>query len=218
MVSLRSLVERIYRSPEAEVFDKIVMHASKCNEAAREFHHAVLSSRKELYEPARESLGKIMRIEEEADAIRRSILDRLAVIGIPPTVRQDYVRLAERVDLIADHVKASARTFLVVGPENIGKELLEVLGDTAAALEEASRLLVEALEKSRKDYNAALSTIKKIEEYEDMGDEYYVHGLTMLRENQDLLLYKLVNDVESAIDAVEDASDVLEEIIVRIIR
>ncbi len=218
MVSLRSLVERIYKSPEAEVFEKIVIHASKCNEAAREFRHAVSSSQEERYEPARESLGKIMRLEEEADTIRRNILDRLAVIGIPPTVRQDYVRMAERIDLIADHVKASARTFLVIGPENIDKKLLGVLGDSAAALEEASRLLVDALEKSRENYDEAFSIIKRIEECEDRGDEFYIHALTMLRDNQDLLLYKLINDVEGAIDAVEDASDVLEEILVRIIR
>ncbi len=218
MVSLKSLAERIYKSPEAEVYQQIIEHASKCSETTEEMVRALESSREKRYEPAREALGRIIRLEEEADALRRNILERLAVIGIPPSVRQDYVRIAERIDMIADRVKAAARTLLVVGPENLGEDLLDILREEARAASKATSLLVEALEKSRREYDEALATVKEIESVEDRGDELYIHALTLLRKRQDLLVYKLVNDLEGAIDAAEDASDVLEEILVRIIR
>ena len=100
----------------------------------------------------------------------------------------------------------------------IDKEYLVSIRDLAQVSMDSSTLLVEALKESKKEYRKALEIINDIEVKEDEGDTLYIKSLAISRRYRDFLLYKLIDNIENSIDAAEDASDVLEEIIVRIIR
>lgn len=219
MVSIKSLVERIYSSPEKQVYEWIINHAKKCQNTSHRFYNLFedLVAGKKI--DVETELENIMKLEEEADHIRRKILERLAVIGIPPSIRQDYVRITEKIDGIADWIKAAARIVKVMGDiDKLDKSYLEALRNMSKISYEASKLLVDALEKSKENYRDALNIIKEIELKEDEGDNLYINTLALSRRYQDFLLFKLVDNIENSIDATEDASDILEEIIVRIIR
>ncbi len=216
MVSIRSLLSRIYTSPEKKIYELVLKHAKTCSMAVKSF----LESLKCLNggEECLRMLREVSQYEEAADAIRKEVLELLSVSGIPPLLREDFIRLAERIDMVADWIKAAARVLQVIYPLKISDELKENTLRLAEISYRSVELLYEALTAFGVDYRKALGIIREIEEEEDKGDEVYIETLGVLAKLPPNILYvKLVDGIENSIDACEDASDVLEEIIVRAI-
>ena len=217
---LKRILRRIYVSPEESVMEMILEHASLCKRAVQLLEEVLkLAVKGEVSE--RGIMG-VEKAEREADKLRRAILDQLAEGALPPLSREDFVRLAERVDMIADWSREACRVMRAISDPSrlakVGKPLL----DLASYAREAAEKLFEALQALNTDLERARELIAEVERIEDRGDWTYAECLALLSrswsEINDPLVLILVEDVENVVDASEDASDVLEEIIVRALR
>jgi len=216
---LSRLAKAIYASPEIKVYEKVINHAEVCASTAKALREAIDAAIKG--DMPRDLIERVYELEKQADVLRRQILDDLAKGGLPPLTREDFVRLAERVDKVADWSKEAARLIKASQGLSLDDELKALVRSLAEAEVKAANLLHRALTEMQSSYDSALSIIKEIEKLEDEADEDYVKALALTAKlpcPKMVLVERLIDAIENAIDACEDASDVLEEIIVRAIR
>ncbi len=219
MKLLSRLAKAIYASPEIKVYEKVINHAEVCASTAKALREAIDAAIKG--DMPRDLIERVYELEKQADVLRRQILDDLAKGGLPPLTREDFVRLAERVDKVADWSKEAARLIKASQGLSLDDELKALVRSLAEAEVKAANLLHRALTEMQSSYDSALSIIKEIEKLEDEADEDYVKALALTAKlpcPKMVLVERLIDAIENAIDACEDASDVLEEIIVRAIR
>ena len=217
---LEKLFRRIYVSPEERVLKMTLDHADKCRNAAKRLREALEEALREG--DVKRKIAEVEQAERDADKLRREILDYLAEGALPPLSREDFVRLAERVDSIADWSREAVRVLKVIcGEVNLTK-LGDPLIKLASHAEEASEKLYEAIKAMSEDLKKARDLVAEVERIEDRGDWAYADCLVYISklwgEMQSPLVLLLVQYVENVVDAAEDASDVLEEIIIRALR
>lgn len=217
---LRGLLRRIYVSPEEEVLKMVLEHSDRCRAAAMHLREAL-----ELAvegKPLDEKIAEIEEAEREADRLRRAILDHLAEGALPPLSREDFVRLAERVDMVADWSREAARVLKALGCPPCLRDVSKALLKLGKHAEEAAEKLYEAIGVLGRDLKKARELVAEVERIEDWGDWAYAECLAELSKHwsdiNNPLVMVLIQDVENVIDAAEDASDVLEEIIIRALR
>lgn len=217
--SLLKILRKVYVSPEIMIYEKIVTHSNACREAVKSLRDA-MSSYKDRNSYLK-YLSNVFEFEKKADALRREILELLSKGGLPPISRQDFIRLVERIDMIADYAKEAARVLTILSEKELPEVIIKHLTKLVEIAFDASQTLYEAVQSLGESYNDAFRKVIKVEEIEDEGDTAYINALKSLSDTEtkhSVLLEKVIEDVEMSIDACEDASDVLEEIMIRAIR
>ena len=218
ITSVLRVLRKIYTSPEVLIYERIVEHSKTCVESVRMLKEAIHNYESSGYS---RSLSEVYNYERKADGIRREILELLSKSGLPPVTRQDFIRLVERMDLIADYAKEVARILTILQGKKVDEVILDHMAKLSNAAFEASQTLHEAVSLLRRSYSESLNRVMRVEEIEDEGDTLYINALRALSEvevRHSILLERAIEDLEMCIDACEDTSDVLEEIIIRFLR
>ncbi len=220
MSLLRKFLRSIYVPPEERLIKMVLDHASYCKDAASYLKESVESMVRGL--EAEKKIVEVERAEREADRLRREILDYLAEGALPPLSREDFVRLTERVDMIADWSREACRILKALDKPSCLAKVGDTLIRLAEHAEEAAIKLYEAIGALSESLDEARKLVAEVERIEDLGDKAYAECLTELSrhwsEINNPLVLVLIEDVENVVDAAEDASDVLEEIIIRALR
>lgn len=128
-------------------------------------------------------VGKIHRaieiMEREADTLRRGIVDELARGDLPVSDRANLMRLARRMDWVADWAHESSRILIILLP-TIGdiwrssERLKVVCLKIVDKLEECTRNLVDAVKSMAEgDLEKMLAQADKVERNEEEVDALY---------------------------------------------
>lgn len=220
MSFFRSLFRTFYVSPEEEILKLVIQHSAKCKEAAEKLMQAVETALKG--EAPRREIEAVENAEREADKIRRKILDQLATGALPPLGREDFVRLVERVDMVADWARDAVRVLKSMKELASLKAVEKPLISLALQAERSAQKLHEAITVMGEDLKKTRELVIDVEKIEDVGDWAYMECLEALSEKwgqiKDPLVLVLIQSVENVVDSAEDASDVLEEITIRALR
>jgi predicted phosphate transport protein (TIGR00153 family) len=160
-------------------------------------------------------LREIKELEHEGDRLTHDVLYLLNRTFVTPFDRDDMYRLASALDDVCDYVDEAADNIdaykVKVIPER-AKEQAIVIHRAAEKLDEAVQLL-EGFKDSRRQL-VALRTL------EDEGDRIVREAVAELfRSGQDplsIIRWKDIHEhLEEAVDACENAADVLEAILVK---
>jgi predicted phosphate transport protein (TIGR00153 family) len=157
----------------------------------------------------------IKELEHEGDRLTYDIVDLLNRTFVTPFDRDDMYRLATALDDICDHIDEAAGNILTYGIEEVrakAKEQGQVVLRAAEKIEEAVGLL-----EGFKDPRRQLSALRDLE---DEGDRLNREAVSELfRSNGDaisVIRWKDIHEhLEEAVDACENAADVLEAIFVK---
>jgi predicted phosphate transport protein (TIGR00153 family) len=160
-------------------------------------------------------LRDIKELEHEGDRLTREVVDLLNRTFVTPFDRDDLYRLAGALDDVCDHVDEAAGNIAGYGVENVrpkAKEQAQVLLRSAEKLHQA----VERLE-GFKDASAELHALRDLE---DEGDRLNRAAVSELFASGDdpvtIIRWKDIHEqLEEAVDACENAADVLEAILVK---
>jgi predicted phosphate transport protein (TIGR00153 family) len=172
----------------------------------------------ELLEGWPDSRGKLMDIRElehEGDRLTHEVINLLNRTFVTPLDRDDMYRLASVIDDVCDHVDEAADNidaYEVTDVPDKAKQQAEVIHRAASRLCEAVKLL-EGFKDSRRQLVA-------LRELEDEGDRLSREAIAdLFRANTDPLVIIRWKDIheqlEEAVDACENAADVLEAILVK---
>jgi predicted phosphate transport protein (TIGR00153 family) len=164
---------------------------------------------------SRERLRDIRELEHEGDRLTGEVIGLLNRTFVTPLDRDDMYRLASAIDDVCDHVDEAADNidaYDVQDVPDLARQQAEVIHRAASRLCDAVALL-EGFRDSRKQLSA-------LRELEDEGDRLEREAVAELfRTERDPLVVIRWKDIhaqlEEAVDACENAADVLEGILVK---
>ena len=163
----------------------------------------------------RSKLAEIRELEHEGDRLTHQVIDLLNRTFVTPFDRDDLYRLASAIDDICDHVDEAADDIDAYEVREVPAQAhrqAEVVHRAASRVHE----VVERLE-GFKDSSRELAALRELE---DEGDRLEREAVAELfRSTTDPLTVIRWKDIheqlEEAVDACENAADVLEAILVK---
>jgi uncharacterized protein len=157
----------------------------------------------------------IKELEHEGDRLTHEVVDLLNRTFVTPFDRDDMYRLAGALDDVCDHVDDAAEKITGYGVREIRSQATEqakVIHRSAGKLQEAIAQL-EGFKDSQRQ-------LIELRELEDEGDRIVRQALSELFNGGSdaiaLVRWKDIHEsLEEAVDACENAADVLEAILVK---
>ncbi|MBU0952738.1 MAG: DUF47 family protein [Elusimicrobia bacterium] len=164
--------------------------------------------------PTKENGQKVYQIEEEADELRRILIDELNKSFVTPIDREDIFSLSRAIDDILDYTKSTVEEMM----------LFEIKPD--AHLKEIAGILLEA----SKEINKAISSIKsypsvctehiiRVKKLENTVEHRYREALVELFKTNDVILILKTREVyrhlSNAADRGDEAANIIGDILVK---
>jgi len=164
---------------------------------------------------ADEGMRDIKELEHEGDRITHDLIDMINRTFVTPFDRDDMYRLAGVLDDVCDHIDDSAEMVVGYGVREVhdqARQQAQVIQRCAAKLAEAIALL-EGFKDSRRQ-------LIELRTLEDEGDRLSRAAISALFAGDpdpvSLVRWKDIHEqLEEAVDACENAADVLEAILVK---
>lgn len=162
-----------------------------------------------------EQVERVVAAEKEADGVLRQIRDNLEHSIVTPFDREDIQALSNALDDVLDEMRAAADNAF---QHNL-KTPLSGIGDLLRLLREITAKNVQLIA-SLRTLTDLYPLIDEIERLESEVDTQYRKVMAELfsggHDALDILRWKdVVESIEGAIDAVEDASDEVQSIAVK---
>ncbi len=169
----------------------------------------------ESWPEGRERLRDIRELEREGDRLTHEVVHLLNRTFVTPLDRDDMYRLASAIDDVCDHVDEAADNIDAYEVREVpdkARQQAEVIHRAATRLHEAVELL-EGFKDSQRQLVA-------LRELEDEGDRLEREAIAdLFRSNATpltIIRWKDIHEqLEEAVDACENAADVLEAILVK---
>jgi predicted phosphate transport protein (TIGR00153 family) len=204
-------VARISLVPQSKQFFRLLEQASD-NAVAISRHLVQLL---DAFPSNGTNLREIKELEHEGDRLTREVVDLLNRTFVTPFDRDDIYLLAGAIDDVCDHVDEAAGNIVGYGVEAIkpkAKEQAQVILRSAEKLHEA----VSCLE-GFKDASSQLHALRDLEDEGDRLNRAAVSELFTSGEDPIAVIrWKDIHEqLEEAVDACENAADVLEAILVK---
>jgi len=163
---------------------------------------------------AKKSIERLFVVETEIDDLRRTVFEELTRGSLPPKDREDIMHLVKRLDVMADHVKDSGRSLLLLVEVQMPKDVWGELVAMTKDLVEESRALRASIEKLGVDVVEVRALSQRVDEAETRIDEHYLrtkelilkHGREMDAATL-LILRDLLQSLEEVADSCDDTAD-----------
>lgn len=162
-----------------------------------------------------ELIGRIKGLEHTGDRLTHDVVNLLNRTFVTPFDRDDIYRLAAALDDICDNVDEAADklgSYGVKGVPDIARAQADVILRSAMKIDEAMQRL--------EGFRDSQEQLVELRALEDEGDVLVRDGVAELfRSGQDaisIIRWKDIHErLEEAVDACENAADVLEAILVK---
>jgi uncharacterized protein len=164
---------------------------------------------------SQERMRDIKELEHEGDRLTHDVVDLLNRTFVTPFDRDDMYRLAGALDDICDHIDEAAGNIVGYGVSEI-RDAARAQGDVILRSATKLREAVERLD----GFKDSKRQLIELRELEDEGDRLNREAVSELfRTSDDALMIIRWKDIhaqlEEAVDACENAADVLEAILVK---
>ena len=188
-------------------FEMFVRLAEKVEQAATAFEDMVTE-----FHDLQSKADRLRDIEHDGDEITHEIMRRLNTVFVTPLDHEDIHKLASGLDDVIDHIEAAADLFVLHKIEQPLPEMkaqADVLVQTARATREALQVLPK--------YRRLPSFWVEVNRLENEGDRIYRRAVAALfggdHRAMDVLKWKdIIDEIEAAIDKLEDVANMLEAI------
>ena len=208
---------------DAIITEKVNEHIEKVYLTVNSLNRAIVAMEKGDQAYISE-IQTAMKMEEDADSIRRDIMNKLAVSSVEAHMEHDIIDFVNRIDDIADSAKDAARILYICSPRGYPSGVYSDIMQIGDLLNESAEDLKEAMQTIETDPEKARTLILRIEKCENFIDGIYLNILAWLMSDaarsvtpgQAVALRELVFFLEATADNLEDTADVMSMIIERI--
>jgi len=211
----RSNLERWFAERrKSKVLDMAYRQMTLAIDTVTELEKAMVAASKRETAEAKKSIERLFVVETEIDDLRRAVFEELTRGSLPPKDREDIMHLVKRLDVMADHVKDSGRSLMLLLEATMPKDVWSELVEIAKDLVEESTSLRRSIEKLGADPVEVRALAQKVDEAETRIDEHYMktkelllkHGREMDAATL-LILRDLLQSLEEVADSCDDTAD-----------
>jgi predicted phosphate transport protein (TIGR00153 family) len=172
-------------------------------------------------EEAKKCVDRLFLVEEEIDDLRRSVFEEATRGNLPSKDREDIMHLVKRLDVMADHVKDSARSITVLTGAEVPREIWSAYVEMARDLVDCAATLRSSLEKLGAEPMEARDLSQKVDQIEGKVDEKYLKTKALLlKHGRDadpvalMILKDLLESMEHTADSCDDIADYIRALTV----
>ena len=173
------------------------------------------------FENSKKSIELLFAMEEEVDSLRREVFNRLAWVEIKSKDREDILHLVKRLDGMADYVKDSGRTILIlIESESIPSEVWNRIIKISKSLVECASSLRKSIEKIEDDPKMAEKYSWEVDKWEHEIDNqnleiwrFLIHNSKNIDPATLITLRELLLSLEETADSCADTADYLRVLI-----
>ncbi|MEM1606811.1 MAG: DUF47 family protein [Candidatus Bathyarchaeia archaeon] len=165
-------------------------------------------------ESAKITIDRLFLVEEEIDNLRRAVFEELSRGSLSSRDREDIMHLVKRLDVMADFVKDSARSIMILLDHDIPEEVWKVFLEMAVGVVRCAATLKESLKALSENPSEARNLSMKVEEEENKVDKQYLNIKSMLLKYGGkvnpaalMILKDLAEYMENAADSCADVGD-----------
>jgi predicted phosphate transport protein (TIGR00153 family) len=209
-------------------FDALLEHAEKVKECAWAFQQAMECYGSEKCQEFEEYKEEVIRLESEADAIKRRIRGHLPKGARMPVSRYEFLQYVKEQDKVLDSVQDAVKWISYrttqVNPEHFKKPLSALVDSVIEPIEELSRMVSEAKkyfesysEKQRKIVKDIVHNLRKREhEADKIEDEFKTKVFSIEKDPTGIYhMVRLAEIVGSVADHAENAGDMMRAMVAR---
>jgi uncharacterized protein len=157
---------------------------------------------------------EVNRFEQEADDIRRVLIDELNKTFITPMDREDIFALSRVIDDVVDHAKNTVKEMQVFQVQSN-----EHLCEMAELLQNGAEQLVASMRHLKKNPNVATDYALRAKRIENRMNDTYLMALKQLFSRDDLQLMFSLREIyrhfNRSADRVDDAANIISNIVVK---
>lgn len=161
---------------------------------------------------------EIKDLEHKGDSITHRIFHELNITFVTPFDREDIHYLASALDDVLDYINSSTGRFSLYHVDHIPGNmvaLIDVICKSIIELAKGVKLL-----RDLHDLESFTEVLKRVNDYEDQADQIFDRAIADLfnKVTDPITLIKLKEiyvSLETATDKCEDASNVLESILIK---
>ncbi len=199
---------------KTEALDLAQEQITKALDTIKLLHKIAKSASEGKKEEARKHIEKLMKEEEEVDNLRRLAFEELTNVAISMEFREDLMHLVKRLDVMADYIKDSARSVMILLETNVPNEIWNMTVKIAEELVQSATTIRNSIEKLGTDPATAKDIAKRANEIEGRIDKEYldIKKLFIKYTRQVdpatlLILNNLAEFMEQAADVCADTAD-----------
>ncbi len=157
---------------------------------------------------------EVDQIEQEADDIRRILIDELNQTFITPIDREDIFALSRAIDDVVDHAKNTVKEMKVFEIESN-----DHLCQMASLLQNGAEQLVASMRHLKKNPNVAVDYALRAKRIENRMNDNYLTALKQLFSEQDTHLIFSLREIyrhfNRSADRVDEAANIISNIVVK---
>lgn len=218
---MSELLKWFEKRREAKAIVTMQKHLATTISAVEDLERAVKAAVKGDEKEEKAAIGRVTSAEKEADRLRRVVMTELARGELPPTDREDLMHLMKRVDMIADWSRESTRILGATSMQDVPETLKKAAVQMVEGVRECATALRKTINSMTEKPEEALRAADEVERLEEKVDDLFEESRRLLAEEEKLkvgvaiLMNELLEAIEQASDACEDACDQVRVIVVR---
>ena len=161
----------------------------------------------------------LSEMEEEADDVRRKIINTVAGGILPPMSKEDMMQLINRLDKVADWSKEAGMILEILDIDGMSKKLKRLISEQTKLAYQCTRGLSNVVKSLYIDHDKALDQCNLVEIIEHEMDVKYMEILSEIYASAPeprhiFLLKELAQTIEMLGDSCEDTADLIRVVVV----
>jgi len=204
-----------------DVFSKILHYFEKIDRMVNSFVNAIDSLNKLDLNNAYKSLADSIRLDTEADELRREVFTIMNRYISDVTLRESISKLLRMMDRLTEWIKEAARYLDILPYLEIPQEIKDEINELARLDSEACKHIKNAAQALfRKKLDDAIALASEVEKIEERADEVnHAARRSIVRYGNKIANPAILIMLRDFIEALENATDYAEDVadIIRLI-
>ncbi|RLI21540.1 hypothetical protein DRO54_03415 [Candidatus Bathyarchaeota archaeon] len=218
---MSELLKWFERRREERAIQMIKHHLSITVSIVEDLEKAIHAAIKGQKEEMRKAITRVAKNEEEADKIRRKVMDELSHGELSPIDREDLMNVVKGVDMVADWSHETARLLAVLPmeevPESVKKACIEMMEGVKKCVFSLRKCVSSMIENPKEALNAA----DEVEREEEKVDDLHRNVRRALVQEREIRasVAVLVNEFNEALEMISDwCEDTCDQVRIIMIR
>jgi predicted phosphate transport protein (TIGR00153 family) len=218
---LSELVKWFENRRETKAIATVQRHLALTTGIIEDLEKAIRAAIRQDEKETQRCIERVANSENEADKLRRRVMDEISKGELSPADREDLMNLVKRVDMVADWSRESTRVLGAIPMEHVPTSFKDEFVEMVQSVKKCVVSLQKCVDRMIMKHEEALEAADAVEREEEEVDDIYEKTKRLLgkedlpRAGIAVLVSQLFEAIEMIADSCEDVCDQVRVIMVR---